>query len=523
MLLLGFSLWVVLAAIWCVRLTGEPTAHATLTAAKASPLLPCVSYAPFRRAGHTPFDPNLRLTAEALRDDLSRLARLTGCVRLYGVSHGLDQVPAIAGELGLKVAVGAWISRDAAANETELERALELARRHPDVVRAVIVGNEVLLRRELTAQQLASLLQRARAASGGVPVTYADVWEFWLRDAQVLKSHVDFIGIHVLPYWEDTPTGVNAAASHLVKVVEHVRQELAPLPIWVAETGWPVRGRQRGPALPGLMEQARWLADLQALHRDRGIDFNFIEGFDQPWKRQLEGVMGGAWGLLSAEGEPRTGNRLRSSLGDPEALAGLLGLLGGASIGVILSRRKGRYTTLSTALGLSLFSGLMAHHLSAWIDWPRSTAEWVMGGVTPLLMMLVATRTFSKARRNRALDAALLFALAVGALTLCFDARYRILPWSMVAAAAVLAWWPLFNEADHRSPSPLAVGWSPATRLMGLGLGVAALTLPVLEGPQNTQAWGVALGWAALAVSAVVAMIKHHHLGFDQPNAAAVR
>jgi glucan 1,3-beta-glucosidase len=523
MLLLGFSLWVVLAAIWCVRLTGEPTAHATLTAAKASPLLPCVSYAPFRRAGHTPFDPHLRLTAEALRDDLSRLARLTGCVRLYGVSHGLDQVPAIAGELGLKVAVGAWISRDAAANETELERALELARRHPDVVRAVIVGNEVLLRRELTAQQLASLLQRARAASGGVPVTYADVWEFWLRDARVLKSHVDFISIHVLPYWEDTPTGVNAAASHLVKVIEHVRQELAPLPIWVAETGWPVRGRQRGPALPGLMEQARWLADLQALHRDRGIDFNFIEGFDQPWKRQLEGVMGGAWGLLSAEGEPRTGNRLRSSLGDPEALAGLLGLLGGASIGVILSRRKGRYTALSTALGLSLFAGLMAHHLSAWIDWPRSTAEWVMGGVTPLLMMLVATRTFSKARRNRALDAALLFALAVGALTLCFDARYRILPWSMVAAAAVLAWWPLFNEADHRSPSPLAVGWSPATRLMGLGLGVAALTLPVLEGPQNTQAWGVALGWAALAVSAVVAMIKHHHLGFDQPNAAAVR
>jgi multisubunit Na+/H+ antiporter MnhB subunit len=204
-------------------------------------------------------------------------------------------------------------------------------------------------------------------------------------------------------------------------------------------------------------------------------------------------------------------------------LAGLLGLLGGASIGVILSRRKGRYTTLSTALGLSLFSGLMAHHLSAWIDWPRSTAEWVMGGVTPLLMMLVATRTFSKARRNRALDAALLFALAVGALTLCFDARYRILPWSMVAAAAVLAWWPLFNEADHRSPSPLAVGWSPATRLMGLGLGVAALTLPVLEGPQNTQAWGVALGWAALAVSAVAAMIKHHRLGSNQPNATAVR
>ncbi len=485
--------------------------------------MPCVSYAPFRRAGHTPFDPNLRLTPEAVRDDLSRLARLSGCVRLYGVSHGLDQVPDIARELGLKVALGAWISRDAAANEIELERALELARSHSDVVQAVIVGNEVLLRRELTAQQLAHLLQRARAASGGVPVSYADVWEFWLRDAEVLKPHVDFVGIHVLPYWEDDPTGLDDAAPHLVKVVKRLEEELAPLPIWVAETGWPVRGRQRGSALPGLVEQARWAADLQALHRVQGIDFNFIEGFDQPWKRQLEGVMGGAWGLLSAEGEPRAGHRLRPALGDPEALAGLLGLLGGLCIGAIVSRRKGRRQMLFTSVGLGLVAGLMGHHLSAWIEWPRSTAEWIMGGLTPLLILLAATRLVRGGWRNRMLDAALLFALAVGALTLCFDARYRMLPWSMVAAAAVLAWWPLFNEVDRHSTTPLAVAWSPATRLMGLGLGVAAFTLPVLEGPQNAQAWGVALGWAALAVSAAVAMVQHHRLDFHKPEATAVR
>lgn len=525
LLLLGLGLWLVLAAIWWVRLVGTPAAHAALLPAQpAQPdqstqsaptptLLPCISYAPFRREGHTPFDPNLRLTAEALREDLSRLAPLTRCVRLYGVSHGLDQVPAIAAELGLKVAVGAWISRDAAANEMELERALELARRYPDVVRAVIVGNEVLLRRELTPGQLATLLQRARAGSGGVPVTYADVWEFWLRDAQVLKPHVDFIGIHVLPYWEDDPTGLDAAAAHLVDVVDRLQRELAPLPIWVAETGWPVRGRQRGPALPGLMEQARWLAALQALHRERGIDFNFIEGFDQPWKRQLEGVMGGAWGILNAQGEPRSGNRLRSAWGDPEALAGLLGLMGGAFAGALLTWRQARRQRVMNALGLSLVTGLMAHHLWAWIDWPRSTSEWVMGGAAPLLISLVATRLFIGGQRNRMLDTAILFTLAVGALTLCFDARYRMLPWSMVAAAAVLAWWPLAAEPDRPAANALDVAGCPPRRMLTWGLGLAAFALPLLEGVANGQAWGVALGWAALAAACAHGMWSAHRSG----------
>jgi len=522
-LLVGLGLWLILAVIWSVRLSGGPADQPNLSPAEGSPLLPCVSYAPFRRPGHTPFDPHLRLTREALRDDLSRLARISSCVRLYGVSHGLDQVPEIAGELGLKVALGAWISRDAAANEVELERVLELARRHPEVVRTVIVGNEVLLRRELTAQQLAGLLQRARTGSGGVPVTYADVWEFWLRDIEALKPHVDLIGIHVLPYWEDNPTGVGAAAAHMVDVVKHVEQAFAPLPVWVAETGWPVRGRQRGPALPGLMEQARWVADLQALHRDQGIDFNFIEGFDQPWKRQLEGVMGGAWGLLDAQGELRAGKLLRPALGDPEALAGLLGLTLGACIAMIWSRRKGLHLLNPTVMGMSLVVGLIAHHFTAWLDWPRSISEWVTGGVAPLLLVLVSARPYRKQLPNRTLDAMLLFALSVGALTLCFDARYRMLPWSLVAAAAVLAWWRLFHHSSRRVVSPLSVGSSPATRMMGVGLGVAAIALPLLEGPENIQAWGVAAGWAALSLSALWAIDEAQHAAHQQPQHAEIR
>ena len=37
-----------------------------------------------------------------------------------------------------------------------------------------------------------------------MPVTYADVWEFWLRYRDVYEA-VDFVTIHILPYWEDFP------------------------------------------------------------------------------------------------------------------------------------------------------------------------------------------------------------------------------------------------------------------------------------------------------------------------------
>ncbi len=41
----------------------------------------CLSYAPYRLAGETPFDPEARVTRERVREDLTRLATRTNCVR----------------------------------------------------------------------------------------------------------------------------------------------------------------------------------------------------------------------------------------------------------------------------------------------------------------------------------------------------------------------------------------------------------------------------------------------------------
>ena len=122
----------------------------------------CVSYAPYRREGQTPYDPATFISPEQIDADLKALSRRFDCVRTYSQGQGLDAVPAIAGRYGMKVLMGVWIGRDAVANAREIALAAATARAHPQVLRGVIVGNEVLLRGEQSPAALAGYLREAR-------------------------------------------------------------------------------------------------------------------------------------------------------------------------------------------------------------------------------------------------------------------------------------------------------------------------------------------------------------------------
>mgnify|MGYP003694392451 CR=1 FL=1 len=103
----------------------------------------------------------------------------------------------------MKVLQGLWLSNQPDRSRHQVETAIALAKRFPDVIAAVIVGNEVLLRGEMSGPDLVRIIREVKAQVS-MPVTYADVWEFWLRHREVAAA-VDFVSIHILPYWEDFP------------------------------------------------------------------------------------------------------------------------------------------------------------------------------------------------------------------------------------------------------------------------------------------------------------------------------
>jgi glucan 1,3-beta-glucosidase len=265
-----------------------------------SPLAPgeklaCVSYSPFR-GRQTPLDRSTRIEPGQIEQDLEQLSRISDCVRTYSVDFGLHRIPEIAQRYGLKVLLGLWVSSHADRTKFQIDTGVALVNRYPDVVRAVIVGNEALLRGEISPSALRDLIVSVKLQVPA-PVTYADVWEFWLRYRE-LADAVDFVTIHILPYWEDDPIPARDAASHVDSIRRRVAASFPGKDVVIGEVGWPSAGRMREGALPSPANQARVIQDVLARSKQENFRVNLIEAFDQPWKRFLEGTVGGHWGLF---------------------------------------------------------------------------------------------------------------------------------------------------------------------------------------------------------------------------------
>jgi exo-beta-1,3-glucanase (GH17 family) len=291
--LLAISL-IAIAGVWWWLATPVTLARAPIDPASK---LQCVSYAPFRGA-QTPLDPSTYVPAEQIEQDLAQLAKISECVRTYSIENGLEQVPAIAGKVGLKVMQGIWLGSDRAKNFAQISTGIRLTKENPGVITSLVVGNEVLLRGEMTTTDLAAIIRSVKAQVT-VPVTYADVWEFWLRYREIYDV-VDFVTIHILPYWEDLPVRAKFAAAHVNAIRQRMAVTFPNKEILIGETGWPSEGRMREGALPSRTNQARVVSEILSLAKQENFRVNLIEAYDQPWKRRLEGTVGGYWGLFDS-------------------------------------------------------------------------------------------------------------------------------------------------------------------------------------------------------------------------------
>ena len=262
--------------------------------------LQCVSYAPFGK-DDSPFmmDKGLVISEDLVRKDLQLLSKYTDCIRTYS-TVGLEMVPKIARENNLKMLMGAWVNGDEKPTRKEIDTLIKLTNENKDIVKAVIVGNEALLRGDLSDKRLYEYIKEVKTALPDVRVTYADVWEYWIKYPHI-KDVTDFVTIHILPYWEDDPMEITSAIKHLAEVRHEVEGILKTSDILIGETGWPSEGRMREDALPSKTNQAIFVREFVKLAEEKNWNYNIIEAFDQPWKRVSEGAVGGYWGLFDKD------------------------------------------------------------------------------------------------------------------------------------------------------------------------------------------------------------------------------
>ncbi len=357
--------------------------------------LQSVSFAPYR-PGQSPLTRTFP-TPDQIEQDLKRLQGKVRAVRTYSAGENLEAVPQRAGKYGLKVWHGAWLNDNDKENLEQINLLIDHANRYPDTIERVIVGNEVLLRKDLTANQLRSYIRRVKSRVKQ-PVTYADVWEFWLRNPS-LADEVDFITVHLLPYWEDEPIGLDRRdpdgtlriENHLRDIYKRVQERFPGKQIVIGETGWPSDGRMRSDARPGRVEQVRYFSIFRSLADREHFDYNIVEAFDQYWKARQEGTVGAAWGLLDAQRNDKF------QLGKPVsaephwrmlfAFSTLLSAL------LLLAFASWRRRPLPRAIAIfALFAQLVATCLvqATWIDLSRTFYFEKMVGVVFWALLLAA-------------------------------------------------------------------------------------------------------------------------------------
>ena len=259
-----------------------------------------LTYAPFGRAD-APWVREVP-AADLIAADLKQLAGVTSQIRTYSAAQ-FPELPALAAQNGLRVTLGAWLNGDSANNDREIAAALQAAQTYKNVTRLVI-GNETLLKENLTPAALIRYLKQVRQATRSpyLPISTAEPWHVWLKYPE-LADQVDFITIHLLPYWEGV--GVGTAVDESLQRLAWVRERHPGKPIVIGEVGFPSRGDNIKRAQPSPAAQAAFVRQFIARAANERLDYFLIEAFDQPWKVHEEGRAGAYWGLFDAARAPK--------------------------------------------------------------------------------------------------------------------------------------------------------------------------------------------------------------------------
>jgi exo-beta-1,3-glucanase (GH17 family) len=241
--------------------------------------------------------PGAEISEPQIRERLSIIQPYTHWIRSFSCREGNQETPRIAHENGLKTMVGVVLSEDLELNEIELRNGIEVARAgHADIL---AVGNEVMLREDLTEDQLIDYIERAKAAVPGVPVGTVDAY-FLFENHPRVAAACDTLLVNCYPFWESCPA--EYALLYMKEMYRRAQNVAGGKKVIISETGWPTVGSPFGAAVPSYDHALEYFIRTYQWAHEEGVEIFYFSSFDESWKVGDEGDVGAYWGLWDAEG-----------------------------------------------------------------------------------------------------------------------------------------------------------------------------------------------------------------------------
>jgi exo-beta-1,3-glucanase (GH17 family) len=244
--------------------------------------------------------PGSQIGEAQIRERMAIIKPHTRWVRSFSCTDGHEQTPRIAHEMGLKTLVGAWLGIDREINAREMAGAIAVAQAgHADIV---AVGNEVLLREDLSEDELIGHIRAMKAALPGVPVGYVDAYFLFEKHPRV-TAECDVVMTNCYPFWEGCPR--EQALPYMQTMLARTRAAAPGKRILISETGWPDQGSAFHGAVPGKEAAMQYFVDTAAWAEAEGIEWFHFAAFDEAWKVGAEGDVGAFWGLWDKDARPK--------------------------------------------------------------------------------------------------------------------------------------------------------------------------------------------------------------------------
>jgi len=242
--------------------------------------------------------PGTSLETEQIRERMQIIAPSTRWIRSFSCTDGNELIPKVAKELGRKTLVGAWIGSDLEMNEKELAGAIKVANEgYADIL---AIGNEVMLREEMTDIQLAEYIQRVgQAVPAHVEVGYVDAY-YLFELHPVVADACDVLLTNCYPFWEGC--ALDYATLYMKDMYRRAQKAAKGKKVIVSETGWPNKGTAFWGAEPSYENAMKYFLNTYQWAEEEGIEIFYFSSFDENWKIETEGDVGSYWGLWDTDG-----------------------------------------------------------------------------------------------------------------------------------------------------------------------------------------------------------------------------